>query len=90
MLMFSMMPPSTSSKANPLQLRKVQLAMVTLRKPPVDSVPNLIRPIPPRLGSNLPASSAPSLKPETWQLTMDGRAGVQAQVDAALQVNAAA
>ena len=46
MVMFSMMPPSTSSSARPRQPRKVQLATVTLRKPPLASVPNLIRPVP--------------------------------------------
>src|SRR5580658_1196686 len=69
-VMFSMIPPSTSSSAKPRQLRNVQLLTEQLRKPPVASVPNLIRPVFDLLGFIVPSSNVPSAKPETWQLLM--------------------
>src|SRR3954453_24216448 len=38
--------PSTDSNASPRQYEKVQLEIVMFLKPPLDSVPNLIRPVP--------------------------------------------
>ena len=37
-------PPSTSSSASPWQKSKTQLEMVMFLNPPLDSVPNLMRP----------------------------------------------
>src|ERR1700753_4232803 len=71
-MILSIIPPSTSSKARPLQLRKVQLVTTQLRKPPFDSVPNLMRPLlqPARCGIMVPSNSVPSLKPDTWQFVI--------------------
>src|ERR1051326_3543102 len=69
-VIFSMIPPSTSSSANPRHARNVQFSTVTFLNPPFASVPNLIRPFLTRLGFILPSSKVPISKPETWQLTM--------------------
>src|SRR6185437_4916943 len=71
-LMFSRMPPSTSSSAKPRQERNTQFATVTLRKPPLASVPNLRRPfpLPFAFGFIVPSSKVPTSKPDTMQFTM--------------------
>src|SRR5579871_6830779 len=71
MLMFSRTPPSTSSSARPRHDRHTQFATVTLRKPPLASVPNLIRPLPfpLALGFIVPSSRVPTSKPDTMQFT---------------------
>ena len=63
-VMSSQTAPSTVSSAKPRQLSKTQFEMVMFLKPPLDSVPNLIRPMgclnsgPNRL--KVPSSNVPS------------------------------
>ena len=45
-VMSSTIAPSTDSSAKPWQLSKTQLEMVMFLKPPLDSVPSLMRPVP--------------------------------------------
>ena len=52
-VMSSSMAPSTVSSASPWHPSNTQFEMVMLRKPPSDSVPNLMRPVPPPCGANL-------------------------------------
>ena len=47
-VMSSTIAPSTDSSAKPWQLSKTQLEMVMFLKPPLDSVPSLMRPVPTR------------------------------------------
>jgi hypothetical protein len=64
-------PPSTVSSASPRQYSKTMLEMAMLRNPPLDSVPNLIRPV--RLNGpvlNVPSYSVPRSYPLTMQLSM--------------------
>ena len=49
--MSSTSAPSSDSRANPWQLSKTQLEMAMLRKPPLDSVPSLMRPVAGQWGS---------------------------------------
>ena len=55
-VMSSSSAPSTVSRARPWQPSKTQLEMVMLMNPPLDSVPHLMRPVPPIL----PRSVVPS------------------------------
>ena len=64
----SMIPPSTLSIASPLQWSNTQLVMAIRRKPPLDSVPNLMRPVGvgPCFSSKrlrVPSRKVPSWKP---------------------------
>src|ERR1700722_3444367 len=70
-------PPSTVSSASPRQLSKTQLLILIFLKPPLDSVPNLIRPVGPsgcnfeiNTGSHVPSSNMPTIYPLTWQLVI--------------------
>lgn len=47
MVTSSSRPPSTVSRASPRQYSKMTLEIAMLRNPPLDSVPNLIRPVRP-------------------------------------------
>ena len=66
-VMSSTIAPSSVSSAKPWQLSKTQLEMVMLRKPPFDSVPNLMRPVdgePVFSGRfHVPSSTEPSANP---------------------------
>src|SRR5581483_9762149 len=72
----SITAPSTLSMLNPRQPSKTQLETVMFLKPPLDSVPNLIRPVRGTFASSanflkLPSSSAPSSKlPLNMQFVM--------------------
>jgi len=48
-VMSSMNPPSTLSRARPRLYSNTQFEIVTFRKPPLDSVPYLMRPVGPPL-----------------------------------------
>jgi len=50
-VMSSSSPPSTVSSARPRQRSKIMFEIAMLRKPPLDSVPNLIRPVGPSVTS---------------------------------------
>src|SRR6266545_2941555 len=65
-------PPSTVSSARPRQNSKTTLEMAMLRNPPLDSVPNLIRPVRPNVAAVLyvPSISVPRSYPLTMQLSM--------------------
>src|SRR4051812_36522850 len=63
--------PSTDSSARPQQYSNTQFEIVMFLNPPLDSVPNLIRPVAlSRLCLRVPSSNVPSSYPLTWQLVM--------------------
>ena len=76
MLTSSSSAPSTDSSANPWQPSNTQFAIVMFLKPPLDSVPNLMRPVRGTFDSvpkclKLPSSTLPSSKsPLTTQFAI--------------------